>query len=198
MNNYCIDLSLDINPLADGVSFASLPAKPFVPLGEDKLNPVLVKMYKDLGLVTEELAIIFSLPSNRTNSIHNDVEIENGDIAKINWSYSPNHTMNWYRTLENRTREPVLMVDHGSCEPGCATCGRSGKYFRYYSEQVEIIHSQVVGKPSLIQAGIPHNVENFNGIRRCVSLAMMRESNGTVTPVTFAEAKEMLAKYLVG
>ena len=143
MNDYCIDLTLGMAPLRDGIDLTKFPVMPFVSITEELLNPDLVKILSDLGLKIN-VCVMFILASNSENDIHNDLPVENGDVAKINWSYGSDHLMKWYRIREDRKSASVKRPDYTG-----GTNANAG-HFYYPPKSVELIHSQTVGFPSQI------------------------------------------------
>ena len=48
-------------------------------------------------------------------------------------------------------------------------------YYVYTRNQVKREHSQVVGKPSLVQVGVPHNISTGEEDRLCISLVIFKD-----------------------
>ena len=69
----------------------------------------------------------------------------------------------------------------------------SRNYVSYNSNEVDLIHSQSVGYPSLVQSGIPHNVTNFKGIRNCISIMLYTKSGNFLT---MSQATHLFSKYI--
>jgi hypothetical protein len=190
MNNYCVDLDLDL------------------PIFESELTPVefLKQHYKfekhfqiDVNHVSNKLKLmlaarglsvllveIFYRRPNAVSYIHSDKgEFGRliGDYAKLNWVYGGDGSvMNWYNINKNCVpKEENTAID---------------SYALYYEEsQVEMIHSQKVNRPSLVQVGCPHRVVNGPTERICVSLVFVYDDDKRKR-VTFQDAKTLFSEFI--
>ena len=186
MNNYCVDLNLNLSPLLPEIDINSFSTEPWQLLGLDLINPEVKNLFKSLNL-NLRMAGMFVLTENSSGLIHTDGP-PGRDISKLNWVVgSDNHTMNWYQ-IKDTTVQKIIetkVSDTGNLPPR--------DYTPYRPDEVELIHSQSVGYPSLIQAGIPHNVNNFKGTRRCITLALFTRSGGKLT---MSQACERFSQYI--
>ena len=106
-----------------------------------------------------------------------------GDYAKLNWVYGgDNSVMNWYKINSNYT-QPLLNTTN------------INSYALYYkTDEVDLIHSQTIGLPSLVQVGCPHNVVNGSTERFCISLVF--ENSISKKRLTFNEAVALFKNYI--
>jgi hypothetical protein len=185
MNNYCVDLNLKLDPLRPDVDINSFPATPWQLLSLDLMNPEVITLFNSLDLDLR-IAGLFVLTENMAGPIHVD-GIKIGHVPKINWAYGNNHVMNWYQ-VKDTTVEKTHKVKYSNDKSI-----EERTYLTYLPKEVECIHRQPVGFPSIIQAGIPHNVQNFNGIRRCVTIALIDKCNQRIT---MEKAVELFSQYI--
>jgi hypothetical protein len=65
----------------------------------------------------------------------------------------------------------------------------------YDLHEVEIIGRQTVGFPSIVQAGIPHNIINYEEPRYCLSVVFVKNTGREL--LTMTEAIDLFDKYSV-
>jgi len=185
MNNYCVDLNLPM-PLSDSVSdvvgFLKQYNKGHFQLDKklvsDELKLLLDKCNLDVSLVE-----VFHRQPLAIGNIHSDLDTV-GDYSKLNWIYGGEGSiMKWYKINKTYVKsETTHTTDINS-------------YALYYKDaEVDLIHSQTVGQPSLVQVGIPHRVVNGNAERFCVCVVF--EDRDTKKRPTFQEALELFKNYI--
>ena len=120
------------------------------------LNPVILDILSGRGFVVNSVEIFRAGPGNPKLKIHVDDSpvFHNGfvhnDIGKLNWTYGyPDCNVKWYKQREGTSRK--LGVNGFSV------------YTEFAEEDVEEIASINIGRNAILQAGIPHNVENHSG-----------------------------------
>ena len=192
-NNYCRDLDMNIHPLAPGVSFQDLCRNPPGSAFEYNLhrhvdskflNSDLVDLIQSLGLTVIWSECFFTNP-NQFGGIHVDGGIDghpviNNDLAKLNFVLGgKDSTMLWYTSK---------VVNHAVSRNYI-----NSKYIRYDINQVDCVYEAVVGFPSLLQAGIPHNIKNGPEGRFCLSLSFC-DSNNTL--LGMSQAQEIFKDYI--
>jgi hypothetical protein len=110
-----------------------------------------------------------------------------GPFRIKNWVVGSDHMMNWFQIKNPITQKLVdTKISDNTNIP-------SRNYISYTHDEVELVHSHSVGYPSIIQAGIPHNVTNLSGIRRCISIALFDRFR---RPLTIAQASRVFAQYI--
>jgi hypothetical protein len=162
---YCFDLNLPINPLKEGVDIMS-----YVPnlnpttweeycvrFSLNDLNPELVSIIKSLNLRIL-LAEHFYTPAGVFSPIHTD--LKGGDYTKLNYIFGgKNSTMQWYDIKNvSKTKEIV-------------------PYAVYDINDVDLLHSQPIGFPTVVQVGIPHNIQNYDEPRHCIGIVLQTKNN---------------------
>jgi hypothetical protein len=156
MNEYHTALSLPKNVFREGISPQTFPIKRrtlLVP--ELHLNPDIINIIHSVDLVIRQVELFYS-PPNLVSGIHRDVP--NADISKINWVYfGKDSIMSWYDTDPNKPLTGPI----------------GNKYKSYSREESILLHSYKIHSPSLVQAGIAHNITNFNEERWAVSLMLI-------------------------
>jgi hypothetical protein len=183
MNNYCVDLQVDLPLFDSNLSPVEFLKQKYTLTGHfqintDDLNKKLSLWFLNLGLSIRLIEIFYRQP-NAVGNIHSDTSIP-GDYAKLNWVYG-NGIMNWYK-IAGINNSTIHITDINS-------------HAIYYKEsEVELVHSQKVGQPSLVQVGCPHKVINFDSERVCISLVF--ESINTKQRLTFQEAKTLFKDYI--
>ena len=184
MNRYCIDLRFSWNPLRDGLDINSFPMSPNIVLDDSHFSAGL-KDFLMLHGLRNNFAVLFTLPPNTENETHRDIAVDDTDVPKLNWSYSSDHVMRWYQIRPDTKQK--LMTD--------ATTAEGGTYSAFNPRQMDLAHEQVVGFPSLVNPGIPHNVRNGAQIRRCLSVPL-RRNDGSMLDMDQAIA--LMSGFIVG
>lgn len=184
MTYYSVDLKLTMNPLLPEIDIYSLSTAPWELLNLNLFNPEVKNLFEILDLDLR-MGSMFTMKENSTGNVHLD-GIRPSDRVKINWVIGSDHIMNWY-SIKNTTIQKLheIRVPDNQNMP-------SRNYVSYNANQVELIHSQSVGYPSLIQSGIPHNVINFKGIRKCISIMLYTKSGNFLT---MSQAIQKFSKY---
>jgi hypothetical protein len=185
MNDYCIDLNLPVHPLIEGVSFDDLQKNnsSWTLVDLKYINPDLKKLFQSLGLIIK-VAALFVLDGNVSGEHHSD-DIKISNLTKVNWSSNTDHNMIWYK-IKNPIVEKKSNIRH-------TTLLTPRKYITYTDTELEEVHRATVGFPSLVQAGIPHNVENYKGVRKCLSIGLYDTNNITIP---MFGAKKIFASYI--
>ena len=155
MNEYCVDLNFPYRLLKEEKEQYSFPRIRHSRLGIESINPRILQIFNDLKLDISLVEIFYSKPFY-FSSIHSDQD--GGDINKINWIYGgKNCKMNWYSTKTNLMKESKKSAI-------------STRYLEYRYSEVNLEFSKVLANPSLVHVGVPHNVQNFEEERWCVSI----------------------------
>ena len=180
LNPYCTTLNFgDIPLFKDGVDvsmFRTAQSRGNVDL---HLHQELVDFLKSLGL-TILFFETFGLLANSKEFIHTDHL--SGDYVKLNYIFGgKNSAMNWYSVKPEVNKTPSLT-------------SINTKYLKYEIDEVELLHSQAVGFPSIVQVGIPHSITNPESWRICISL-IIHDSNHK--RVTMSKAQEIFKNYIV-
>ena len=187
MTDYCVDLNFSINPLISGVSIDSLQKnnESWTLVDPNYINPELKTVLGELGL-TIKIAGLFTLAEGETGPIHLD-GAKISDLTKINWSYNNDHDMIWYTVKNGQVEKNIRTRNSTENLP-------PRRFIDYHINEVEEVYRKRVGFPSLVQAGVPHNVANYKGVRRCLTIVLY-DVNGN--PISMNTAKEIFSQWLV-
>lgn len=116
----------------------------------------------------------------KTYYIHID-NPANKNHVKINYVFSDkDYNMNWYELKPN-------------CSPTTAVTKIGTTYQWAKTEDCNLLHSAVVGKPSLINASVLHTVEPVDSIRYCFSFTLANLSDENIS---WDNAVEIFKPYL--
>jgi hypothetical protein len=131
------------------------------------INADLKKLLKDCNIYVGYIESFYSKPHN-VQPIHTDNE--GGDYVKLNYVYGGTGSlMHWYKMKSNVIPNKVGLTKI------------KNPYIPWRPSDVELIESAVVGFPSLIQVGCPHNVTNAKEHRLCISLVLWDPVIGRIT-----------------
>jgi hypothetical protein len=177
MNNYCVDLEFNFSLLKDNYD-------PFsAPMGHSKLDNQYVSdefcQYIDsLGLKLLYIEIFVKGP-NYGPGVH--VDHGKKDMAKLNWVYGgEDSTMTWYAPKKGRL-------------PKFNTTAINSYSVTYEEDDVELVHSQRVGFPSLVQSGVPHGIYTKEQPRYCYSAVLFSKDN---IRLPFKQMLELFKDYI--
>jgi hypothetical protein len=183
MNLYCNNINLPIYPLR--VDIDTLPKVYWTALKISDVNSNLLSFFIKHGTLPTSIASFYS-----EGFIEHPIHIDNtheSDMVKFIWTFGENHLMNWFATKNNFIEKKAYAGDGKLID--------SRYHIPYLPHEVSLVHSQPVGFPSLIQAGIPHNVVNFSGERRCISIALVNIK--TREYITMAHAIKLFNDYIL-
>lgn len=164
MNTYCVDLNWDIPLLAPDVDI-NIFKKQHHTKGNvsTDVHPLMLLHLAKKGITVSLMETFYSKP-NYVQGIH--IDAAGGDYSKLNWVYGGEGSiMHWYKL------KPGVV-------PEVKTNSIGKPYSEYTLDQVDCIHSQTIGKPSLIQVGVPHNITNQQEDRLCICLVIIK--NGRI------------------
>jgi hypothetical protein len=172
MNRYCLDLKFNIPPLKPETDLSYYMTSPNSNINESHLNKEFLDFFhtinEDCGIGMFE---VFYMTPNKASSIHvdqlNATEVVLGDFTKINWVYhGQGSTMNWH------TPKNLESVRDKTAKAGDIKTSDSvpNFYLPFNCDEVDLVHTQQVNFPSLVQVGVPHNIHTGNEHRVCVSL----------------------------
>lgn len=193
MNDFCIDIDLQLEPLTNPTILKTIDQTLYMHVFSaiEILNPKFIVAMNKLGLVINHAEIFHSKP-NEFTPIHRDVSNlptasnDTYDFIKLNYIYGgENSLMKWYDVKENI--EPYNSNIYNNQSSVNVTSDS------YRKDDVLIAHEQVVKFPSIVQVGIPHNVQNTNEDRYCLCIVLTK--NGKRIPMS--DAKTIFRDYIV-
>ena len=156
MNKYCAYLSIPFPLFKERVDPLKFPKTRHFKLDKDEvLNDDLQHWFDSLKLEIY-LVEVFYTPPNEVGIIH--IDSVGGDYTKLNWQFGgKDSVMNWYsETTPNSRKKTITSIGSNSIS--------------FDENNVTKIHSQTIQNPSLVQVGVPHNIENFSEDRWVVSV----------------------------
>lgn len=170
MNDYCAPLNLNINPLKTNVQVKDIARNPdgskfefnkHVEVPKSLLSDELVSLLSVLGISIGFAEIFYTNP-NQFTSVHTDVHP--GDLVKLNFVFGGNGSkMRWYQ------------VSHSKIKGTKFTQQVDSPYIFYTPDEVSLLHEEEIISPSIVQAGIPHNIQNSSEERFCLSITLLKK-----------------------
>ena len=158
MNDYCFNLNLPVaHPLIDpSILKWDKEDEPSSWFCDHKdIAPEFTNFLDSLGLVMTYPILIFYTPENQDIPIHID-GIGISDRFVMNWCVGgEGSVMQWYELNGSDITEAKV-----------TTAGTP--YTRYEVDQVNLLHTQPVGWPSMVQTGIPHRITYYGPEKRWV------------------------------
>jgi hypothetical protein len=156
MNKYCAYLNIPFSLFKEGIDPFQFPKTNHVKLDKDEvLSDDLQNWFTFLKLEISLVEVFYS-PPNKIGVVH--IDSVGGDYTKLNWQFGgKDSVMNWYsETMPNSRKKTITSIGTNSISLDENTLTKS--------------HSQAIQNPSLIQVGVPHNIENFSEDRWVVSV----------------------------
>jgi hypothetical protein len=180
LNPYCTNLNFNNIPLfKEGVNvsmFKSVQTRGNVDL---HLHPDLINFLDSLGIKISFFET-FGLLANSKEYIHTDSL--SGDYVKLNYIFGgKNSKMNWYSVKPNLNKTSSI-----------TSIGT--QYLKYDIEEVELVYSQSVNFPSIVQVGIPHSITNPDTWRICISLIIIDSNHKRIS---MSVAQKIFKNYII-
>jgi hypothetical protein len=180
MSDYCVYLNLNINPVT--IDHNELKKNYQTPIDPKNINPDFINFLKNLGIKIRYVESFYSLPFAR-QGIHTDCM--GGDYVKINFIYGGHGSqMHWYKVKETSSTPPVVAKTLINTE-----------YIPWKADMVDLVESDPLNYPSLVQAGCPHNVTTTDADRLCITVVL--SDIITSNRCTMAEAKLKLQEFII-
>lgn len=165
-------------PLSDSFDSSGLDRQPFnqpqYPVSLELLNPELVSFLAERDVYVS-WAVIFL--TYAINIPHSDSATPL-DYVRLNWQFSEGKdaTMRWYH--------PKPGIDSMNLTN---PVGR--KHYLYYHHDLDLVHEEQIGFPSIVQVTIPHDVDIPTKPRYCLSMLLHRTSTNEL--IHMADAQEI-------
>ena len=189
MSIYCQSLNFNVPLFQEHVIIEQLPKivngkKSYHSIVDirSNINPEILKLLSNVSIFPDHCEVFYSEPEF-FSGIH--VDLGHGDFTKINWIFGGNNSvMNWYSVKDTVRQEKNLSAVQT-------------QYIAYWQKEVELVHSQPLASPSIVQVGVPHNIKNADQPRYCVSLVVSAVKDNKRYRPTMEESIQLLSKYLV-
>lgn len=186
-NHFCMDLSLDFvptfHPLADPL-LREMPLNKswHFQIPTDKIDPLITGFMSKIEVWIPHAEVFYSIPGHR-RPIHIDGNQKIGKICKINWVYGGTGSlMRWWEP-----KDPSKPPKEGLTIIG-------SKYCAYDEQDCNMVWESAVGFPSLVQAGLPHDMINSSHEPRwCMSYAIY--DGITRKPILWDQAVERFSGF---
>lgn len=181
MNTYCEYLSVSIPLFKEKIDICALPKVSHYTLDKSKyLSIQIQEWFAKLNLDIVLVEVFYTKP-HETGVIH--IDSFGGDYTKLNWQLGGvDSYMMWY-SYNVSTKSALGKTPIGS------------NYSRYESSEVTQVHTQSIQSPSLVQVGIPHNIQNFNEDRWVISI-VYRQLNFPFSRPTWNESLNIFKDYI--
>ena len=179
MNNYCMDIDLGTPFLVEGFNPYSI-SKTHSILDQSVIHSDLLSLLDDLDLKVIYIEVFFKHPFEK-NPIHADDGPS--DMSKLNWIFGGGRSvMNWWTPKIGEQYKPIEVVTDINSSALC-----------YPEDSVDLVHTQAIGFPSIIQSGVPHNITMGNEPRWCYSLVFFTKD---IRRLTFVQTIDLFKKYI--
>jgi hypothetical protein len=179
MKQYCVGLNLKIPLFKEGITLNDFPKIRHSKIDVDTtVNPQILNLLISKNLFIYFAEVFYAGPF-LVGGIHTDCGGLINDIAKISWVFGGQDSlMHWYRPLGSGKSK---ITDINS------------DYVLYTRSRVELIYSNNLKTPSLVQAGIPHNTSNDKEERYCFTFILA--DCITRKPICMDRAIELFNEY---
>jgi hypothetical protein len=174
----CIDLNLNIHPFKEGIDVNSYGTTSHTKISLNEINNDLISLLATLNLTIGFAELFYTAPHVFTG-IHTDYL--GGDYIKLNYIFGGKDSfMYWWKPKPNIIKTPLKTpID--------------SFYVSYKQPEVDLIDKKSVKFPSIVQVGIPHNIQNFKEPRYCLSFVLRNQNDNRLT---MAESIEIFKDYL--
>lgn len=148
------------------------------------INPEFKEWIEKIGLLIADIEIFYS-PPNYSMPIHTDGETIHSE-AKLNYMYgAPKSQMKWWMPREGKRPTKHRMAHDNQA-------AAVGELVWTKEDCIEVESTEVMC--TLVNVGIPHNIENGQLPRKCVSVIFDKPTaTGIETLVTFEDALEIFS-----
>ncbi len=184
MNHLYLALNIPNEILRESFTVHSFPTKRrhlLVPAIH--LNFSILSLLNNLDLNILQAELFYSEP-NFFSDIHTDYANNTKDISKINWLiHGENSLLNWYDTSANQHLRSISSATDGNVYKG------------YNLSECTLIDSTDLCRPSLIQAGVPHNSVTRDEPRWSVSLTLFDRL--TKQHAKFSDVASRFSQYII-
>lgn len=176
-NQYCAHIDIPVPLLNPEVAFQSHLKWNHSEL--DKIEHIHPKMHVFLAkhnLTIYKIELFYTPPNHQT---HPHADGFGGDLGKINWIIGGKQSlMKWYNIISESKKESGLT--------DIAT-----DLIIYERNEIELAYQEEIKSPSIVQVGIPHNINNKEEERWCISLIL--HDPQTNNHISFTRLKEIFA-----
>jgi len=181
MSEYFAHLNLNINPVIIDHVHLKNQYQYQTKIMLDQLNPELIDLLKNHGIKIPYAESFYSSPF-LIQRIHTDEF--GGDFVKINFIYGGHGSqMHWYKVKENADSNMVKKTSTNK------------NYIQWNPDMVDLVESDSIAHPSLVQVGCPHNITNKDEYRLCITVVLCDLVSHD--RLTMSQARIKLSKFLI-
>jgi hypothetical protein len=187
MNEFCYSLKLPFNLdttwLAEQqLRISGSPRIVNIAVPQDRHDSALVSWCHTVGIEIAQQELIYT-PAGGWGKPHVDLA-QFSNLCKINWVFGGGGSvMNWYQVRSDYQGETVSNTVNTF-------------YRTFHTDHLEQIYSSAVAGPTLLNVGIPHNVENPGSQERW-AITTVFKNTATGTLLMFRDAAEKLNNYIL-
>lgn len=177
MTEYCVHVN-DKTPLfVQDYQFPHHPERMYYNVDVSVINPYWTALLEAHNLFVARVDFFYGPPNSPyAHNIH--LDHAPGDRAKLNWVFGgEGSVMHWYTVKKEKPKELLR------------TPGVKSSYHLFEPSEVEVAHSDSINNPSVVQVGVPHNVESPGAERWCYSLVVF--DSRTKTNAKFDQLKKV-------
>jgi hypothetical protein len=179
MNTLCRCLKIPVPFLKENFNRKKYSSARHQFLDRNEISLEYLKWIESLGLILDHAEVFFSIP-HTYYTIHQDQHTRI-DFPKINFIYGgSNSSMNWYKVKSGK----LGTVSQTKIDT---------PYVGYTLDEVELLYSKELTSPSLVQAGVPHNVTVLGSPRWCVSTVYLYPDRRLLS---WADAEKIFRPYM--
>jgi hypothetical protein len=181
MNDFCYHLNINIEPIDNNFLSELVSKKEKITIiPKEKITYEIINFLDSFNLGIAG-GLSFYRSANNESAIHMDCNTIQ-DKVNMNWVYFQDFQsrMHWYK-FKDTPKYKILTLPNGD------------NYTDILKEDVELIHSEKIEFPSIVQAGIPHSVSTGASERLCICLCLT--NNLTNKKLTWDESANIFSKY---
>ena len=189
MNNYCLNLKLELEPITGVETLKNIvkDSTDYYRRAEpvEILNSKFIIFLAKLGLIVSNIGVYYTPPKTfgLVSSDASKIPFTPNDMVSLYYEYNGlDSTMNWYSAKEGAT---AMEVPLDVWLPG------QGEVYK--SDDVTWLAERSIINPAIIQVGTLHNVITREEDLYRLVIVLAKDGKR----LTMADAKEIFAKYIV-
>ena len=170
MSKHCVHLNFNCDPVT--IDHNNLKNSYQTTIQPKNLNPELISILLNHNIIVNYAESFYS-PPKLFQKIHTDNL--GGDYVKLNFVYGgKGSSMNWYQVKQGIIPNKIDFTANVGTE-----------YIPWENHMVDLVESDLLEYPSIVQVGCPHNIINTDDYRLCISL-ILRDTNSKRASMQFA------------
>jgi hypothetical protein len=167
MKNLCVDLNFKF-PLFKNERLKEKYKERHKKIDLLDINEEFFELIKNKNLTINHAQVFYLTPFS-SMEIHRDKEFLQ-DFPKMNFVFGGKESvMQWFEPRSESVKKIIKLTP------------LEIPYISYNIADLKLIYRHTISQPSIIQAGIPHNVVNFIEPRQCFSFVFTNENGNYLT-----------------